>query len=436
LCLVFAFTGEFKAVPETADMGIRILDLEADQYFFVRDRHAEQCLENAYSLAESLNPHRSRRNKAEAKKRDKLKDNLCNVLGYRRGPEVAELDPDEIFEILREEAIRQGKFRAAHLNLFHDARDNAKRKYSDWKKYSQGELKIDAIYHTTERMGIGRISELFGGPGGMEITERLYMGERLLDLVDRKVISVMKALPKAIFFSDDRQRLCEILSDYGLDDVQISEVMRIVPYDQKVDETVQCLTERLDVDRAEIEKALQTYVHSKGRFERRFEAFANLKLRGSRREEAKTIMADSLKRGSKKAVYAKAVRQLLAGDLSLQYVLDYIYRPLDWYPVVGVMQDLQLRELPVSRFHTNVAKDVAYFLCREYSGEVGIPKELLKFLQNLAEVEVGVSRWSAYGGYSILYPAMEIRSSILGSYYGLFCLGHGNFATREYSEDR
>lgn len=417
-------------------MGISIVNLERDQYFFVRDRCSEECLENAYSLADSLTEHENRKSKTQERIRRKLKDNLSDVLGYRRGEDVAELDVEDIFEILKEEAIRRREFRTVHLKLYQAARDNAKRKFSNWEGYSEGELKIDGIYHTTERSGIGRISEMLDGPGGMEVTERLYAGERLLDVVGRQVISVMKVLPAAMFFAESRKKLCAMLGEYGLNEKQITEIMRIVPYDRKVDETATELSECLDLDKEELKKALEKYLHSKGRFDKRFEAFAGLDLRGERLRKARKIVIDSLRRGSKKAVYAKAVRQLLTGDLDLDYVLGGDYKVLDWYPLVGIMQDLDLRDLPVHNFHTNVAKDVCYLVKEKYSGRTGMPKELLKFLQNLAEMEVEVSRWSSYGGNSVLYPKMEIDSSTLGNLFGLICLGHGIFEKKEDPDGR
>ncbi len=278
-------------------------------------------MENAYSLADSLTAHENRKSKTQERIRRKLKDNLSDVLGYRRGEDVAELDVDGIFEILNEEAIRRREFTTVHVKLYQAARDNAKSKYSNWRGYSEGELKIDGIYHTTGRGGIGRISEMLDGPGGVEITERLFTGERLLDVVGRQVISVMKLLPGAVFFAETRKQLCAMLGEYGLNEKQITEIMKIVPYDRKVDETATELSECLDLDKQEVKKALENYLHLKGRFDRRFEAFASLDLKGGTLRKARKIVTDSLKRGSKKAVYAKGVRQLLTGDLDLDYVL-------------------------------------------------------------------------------------------------------------------
>lgn len=273
-------------------MAISIVELERDQYFFIRDRQAEECLENAYSLADSLAAHGNRKSKTQRRIRLKLQDNLTCVLGYRRAEDVAKLDADEISEILDEESSRRSEYRAAHLNLFHNARDNAKRrfsKYPGWRVYSEMELKIDGIYHTIERTGIGKVSEMLGGPVGMEITERLYMGERLSDVAVRRIISLMKLLPAAMFFAESRKQLCAMLGEYGLHEKQIRQVMKIVPYDRKVDETATELSMRVDLDKAEVKKALENYLHSKGRFDKRFKAFSGLNLTGEKLKKARKI---------------------------------------------------------------------------------------------------------------------------------------------------
>jgi hypothetical protein len=277
---------------------------------------------------------------------------------------------------------------------------------------------------------LGEINNIVGGGGGLYITDCLLEGRQLAEIIDPNLFEVVEILPEAVLYADQRKRMEDILLSRGMNQEQISKVIKHMPeIDQDVGEALNKLSGVLDAENDRLVREFEKFLSSKGIFKHRLDRFAgNLGLSEAKRNVTEEILYKSLRGVSNVANISRAMRSLNEGNTSVDWVLSTIHSSeyfKRWYPLAESISEIYESSTTGPYFHTKesrcAANIIAYVL-----GLNGIHSSVLLHLEDMTDSEVEVTRWDKMRSRSILYPDRIISPDKLGRLYGVFDLGHGS----------
>lgn len=397
-----------------------------NHYDFLADREAEISLERAVALNEGLNHP-----KEEERTRTRLADVLSSVIGFRKANELAKQSTVHIQQFLADESQRRGKARADLERIIGLAARNIARKYP--REFAQTEIKRDSYHYFGMRSGLIGIYNLLHGtkltPEGF--SQALLDGRNLTEVIsDARVLDVSRVLPSAILYSQDRKRLEDALRQWGLGDVEVHSVMKVVPYAPAVGNAISELSIALGKNKEDIQEALVKCFTTRDRFEKQFQQFADrISLPEREVGKAREILLKSIKGIGHKLDIIQAFDDIRLG-LPIEYLLVDYYKAIRLYPLAASVTDF-VGLNPRLKMHTRIAAVNTAMYVNHLTGNAAIPRKLLMFLyQEAEEYKRGsVTSWSTKNPNRIFYPNYEISYEALGTLFGAFFLGHGYKST-------